>query len=704
MAPFSLFSMFSLSRNVGSFPLLGILLVALSLVGCDNSKSRGDAGPSPVVVSSNVVKGVMSGADIALYSISNGTKGALITRTTSSTTGDFTLTIPGTESGPFLVEATSNSSTRLRCDVLAGCGTTNAGSNDDTNGDSITNFGEFYPSPTLTLTAVAANANAVGQISVTPLSHFVTRFAGSFPQGWDTLSIEISYSQLSNLFGLGTNMSALKGFDITQPSPVGVTLDQWHFALLNAAFAALAGNGPSSPELGSWIDSAADTFALQNGQLLARHDDNGALSAEDLATHARALAVQLNPAAEAFFARLQLLLQAYTPGQLTNAQPSPGIGNDTLANVNTFLDDWRTWRSDLPLHASGTPFSSTQADYQEHLQAQWTLTQVLASASQYAPYAAAPDLVLEQYCNSIQNAITRSLCQSLLANKTICLFGLAVNGEPLCEYLTHLPLPLNNGLVATVDIFAQTAQLTGTLNGQTINLWMVAEQSTTQQITMHISGSIESERYAWTLMDGDNNFYYTTPLSVNNFQLPDSLQSDITLNYSAHNSNGTQLTGAMHSKLNVELDPWRAIGWSSEMAVALPAVPMSLEMTGDFTLPYNGTGYVLIRGGSNHWLEFELPQQSSHNGLLAQVRLGGTLAQWESGLLNSKVSWDGHSLSANYTTDYLELQNAHGIRLVMPEGGADAGNLYSGSQRYGRLYREEDMWWVQLADNTEEAL
>lgn len=715
MAPFSSFSM-AISRwlTLASgytatryFPISIGLLFALLLAGCDNggSKHQGETQAPPVTVTSNAVKGIMSGADIALYSIANGSRGDLVTRTASDTNGAFTLTIPGTLTGPFLIEATTTATTKLRCDAAAGCGTGNAGTSDDSNADGMVNFGEFYPSPLLTLTALATDAQALNQLSITPLTHLAARYASSFPQGWDTLSIALSSSQLSNLFGFGVDIAGMKSFDITQTAPANTSLDQWHYALINAAFAALAENGPASPALGQWLEQIADTFALQNGQLLARSDETGALSAEALVTEARTLAARLNPAADAFLARLQLLLQAFAAGQLTDARPSIVVGSTLLESVNGFLDDWRTWRTELPLYASGTPFAeSAQPAYQEYLQAQWTLTQVLASASQYAPYAAAPDLVLTQYCNAIQSTFTRNLCLTLLANKTICLFGLAVNGESFCEYLTHLPLPLNNGLVATVDIFAQTAQLTGTLNGQTVDLWMVAQQSSTQQITMHISGSISGERYAWTLMDGNNTFNYNTPLSVSNFQLPDTLNSDITLNYTAYPLNGGSLQGAMTSKLYVELDPWRAIGWASDIETALPAVPMSLEMTGNFTLPYSGSGYILIKGGANHWLEFELPQQSPSNGLLAQVRLGGSLSQWTSGLLNAQVSWNGHTLRAAYGNDSLELQNGSNIRLVMPEGNDGAGNLYAGPQRYGRLYLEDDAWWIQLADHTEEAL
>lgn len=703
MAPFNVFSI-----RGPHFPAwwrgLMALFVVVSLTACDNGGGKRGNANAPTVVTTNVVKGIMADGEVALYKVESGARGALIASTTSNANGDFTFSVPASETGPFLIEAASNGNTRLRCDVVAGCGTGNAGSTDDVNADGIANYGEFYPSPVLTLTAVAATAADISKLSVSPLTHLATRYAASFPQGWDSLSIALAYSQLGNLFGLGSDIGTLRGFDITVAAPAGVTEAQWHYALLNAAFAAVAEGGADSSELGGWLDQVAETFALQQGQLLARHDDGGLFSAEDLAMAARAIATRANPAVDAYFARLLLTLRGIAPGALTNARPSPGIGNDTLDNVNAFLEDWRTWRTDLPLHADGTPFTSLQADYQDHLQAQWTLTQVLASASQYAPYAAAPDLMLKQYCDSYESLFYRNLCNTLLAQKTICLFPLAVNGESLCDYLTHFRIPLNNGLVATVDIFAQTAELSGTVDGQTIDLHMVAEQSSTEQITMNISGSIQGERYAWTVMNGKALFNYNTPLSSSNFQLPDSLESDITLHYSAQGLSGAQLEGDMTAELSVELDPWRAIGWSSDLNTALPQVPMSLEMTGNFTRPYRGTGYVLIQGGRRHLMELELPHQSDNNGLLAQVRLGGTVSQWQSGFLNAQVKWDDHSLSARYRSNQLVMENAHGIRLLMPEGGSDSGNLYAGTQRYGRLYLEDDVWWIQLADHTEEQL
>ncbi len=674
------------------------------LSGCDNggSSHHGSAN-TPTVVKTNAVKGIMAGANIALFHIDNGSKGAQITATTSNAEGEFTLRVPASEIGPFLIEATATGETRLRCDVVAGCGTGNAGSADDSNADGLANYGEFYPSPTLTLTAVAATAADLGKLSVTPLTHLATRYAATFPQGWDSLSIALTYSQLSNLFGLETDISALHSFDITD-APSGLTDAQWHYAILNAAFAAVATGGAGDSELGSWLDQVADTFALQNGQLLARHDEGGLFSAEDLAIAARTIAARANPAVDAYFARLLLNLRALPPGALTTARPSPGIGNATLDNVNTFLDDWRTWRDDLPLHGDGTPFTGLQADYQEHLQAQWTLTQILASASQYAPYAAAPDLVLKQYCDTLESTFYRTLCNSLLESKTICLLPLAINGESFCEYLTHWRVPLNNGLIASVDIFAQTAELSGTVDGQVIDLHMVAEQSSTEQITMTINGSIQGERYSWTVMNGTSTFNYDTPLSSSNFQLPDALVADLTLHYSAVGQTGGHVEGDMNAKLDVTLDPWRAIDWESDINTALPQVPMSLEMSGDFTRPYNGSGYVLLQGGSQHLMELGLPYQSENNGLLAHVRLGGTVSQWQSGLLDVKVDWDEHSLEARYRSGQLTLLNAHGIRLLMPEGDDNSGNLYAGEQRYGRLFVDDEVWWIQLGDNTEEPL
>lgn len=692
--------------RIGALRILTIALLAmLTLAGCGKGSKHNDTpAPQPVVVSTNVVKGIMSGADVALYAITNGVKGDLVTRTTSNAAGEFTLTIPAGVAGPFLVEASTISGTRLRCDVQGGCGATNAGSSDDINSNGSTDWGEFYPAPVLTLTAVAADANALAKLSVTPLTHLVARYAAGFPQGWDGLSIAVASSQLTNLLALDTDISALRSFDITQPAPAGVTADQWNYALLNAAFAALATDGAASPTLGEWLNQIADDFALNDGQLLARHDDNGAFNAEDLVTRARALGTGLYPSGDAYFARLLLQLQAFTTGQYTHAQPDSGITNSTLDNVNGFLDDWKTWRTDLPLYADGQPFADTQADYQEHLQAQWTLTQVLASASQYAPIAAAPTLFLQQYCDSQTSPFYRNLCNTLLVNKTICLFPLAINGELLCDYLTHLELPMNNGLIATVDIFSQTATLKGTVNNQVIDLLMVAEQSSSTQITMHVSGNIQGERYSWTLMNGSNTFNYASALSTSNLKFPDSLQSDITLTYTAQQQSGGNLLGDMHAKFDVNLDAWRAIDWSSDIDTALASVPLTLEMTGTFSQPYNGNGYILIKGGSNNWLEFELPQQSSHNGLLAQVRLGGTLAQWQSGLLNAKVTWNNHTLTARYSGTNLQMENDHSIRLIMPEGSDSTGTLYAGTQRYGRLYQEDDVWWVQLGDNTEEPL
>ena len=143
-----------------------------------------------------------------------------------------------------------------------------------------------------------------------------------------------------------------------------------------------------------------------------------------------------------------------------------------------------------------------------------------------------------------------------------------------------------------------------------------------------------------------------------------------------------------------------AIDWSSDIDTALASVPLTLEMTGTFSQPYNGNGYILIgaaatTGGSSY------PQQSSHNDCLHKVRLGGTLAQWQ----NRIVECQGNLEQSPDRTLFRHQPangNDHSIRLSCRKAAIAQVRSMRAHNATVACIRKTTSGGVQLGDNTEE--
>ncbi len=74
------------------------------------------------LVSGRVVKGVLSGADVRAYAIGEQGPGeTALAMATTNEEGHYQLTLPADHNAPLLIEVTTNSQTRMTCDVAAGC-------------------------------------------------------------------------------------------------------------------------------------------------------------------------------------------------------------------------------------------------------------------------------------------------------------------------------------------------------------------------------------------------------------------------------------------------------------------------------------------------------------------------------------------------------------------------------------------------------
>ncbi|MCG8670601.1 MAG: hypothetical protein MI867_14380, partial [Pseudomonadales bacterium] len=97
--------------------LAGLCLNLGLLTGCGGSGGSSGGGSSSSSqspkaksqqVSGTAVKGTISNGEVSIYAITNGVKSNLLVRTTTDNNGDYRATVPGTYSGPVLIEITAN--------------------------------------------------------------------------------------------------------------------------------------------------------------------------------------------------------------------------------------------------------------------------------------------------------------------------------------------------------------------------------------------------------------------------------------------------------------------------------------------------------------------------------------------------------------------------------------------------------------------
>ena len=370
-----------------SLPVMTMLGCVLLLAGCGGGGSGGGDGSSNTGnarASGKVVKGLLANAAVEVRPLSNGVAGDAIASARTDNDGRYSVRLPATANPPFLLEVRSDATTRMRCDLLEGCGPAN-GDKGDANKNGTTDFGEWGPAPSMTLTALASTREMLAALDVTPFTDLAARHAATAPQGRDSISTELTHSQTARALGLQTSLGSLQAFDIFAP-PTSATLEQWHYSLLCAAIASVAARDAGAAAVGAVLEDFADRFADDGGQFRLKESATPGLTLEGLFTAAQGLAQRLKPDAAAFFTtRLAELQQAGT-GDFTEATPDSTAGQETLAKVDAFLADWRQWRGEFPLPEAGLPLDVARSQsFQPDLDAHWVLARSLASLSSVAP-------------------------------------------------------------------------------------------------------------------------------------------------------------------------------------------------------------------------------------------------------------------------------------------------------------------------------
>ena len=145
------------SRKALPIAVLTALLAACGGGGDDSGASNITPAVTEGTITGTPSKGILQKAIVTAYKITDGKKGEKLgTPVTTGDNGEYTLKISG-YAGAVLLEMTSDSNTKMLCDIPAGC--------------EGTNFGQAVSSAGLTMQTVLPELKAIKRII---LIHFST--------------------------------------------------------------------------------------------------------------------------------------------------------------------------------------------------------------------------------------------------------------------------------------------------------------------------------------------------------------------------------------------------------------------------------------------------------------------------------------------------------------------------------------------------
>jgi hypothetical protein len=242
----------------------------------------GSSGPSITNITGTASKGVLRNAIVTAYAVaSNGAKGDKLGNTRTDDTGQYSISVTG-YSGPVILELTSDSATKMKCDIPAGCG------------PGVT-FGNLTDLPTgFTLSGVVPElTSGTVNTAITPFTHLAAKQAGASVGGYSKANIEANLTQVAAIFKL-PSLNNTEPADITSDTVGEASEDAQRYALLNAAIAQAAG---SVENINALLDQIQDERDAHNGELIITSSDPDQPDLEDILSAANevVLNVQISP-------------------------------------------------------------------------------------------------------------------------------------------------------------------------------------------------------------------------------------------------------------------------------------------------------------------------------------------------------------------------------------------------------------------------
>ena len=298
-----------------------LVITTLLLTACGG----GSSSPSSTTLTGTASKGTLQNAIVTAYSVtSSGQKGEKIGSTRTDTKGSYSLNFIG-YSGPVVLELTSDTTTKMLCDIPTGCGTG-------------VKFGEPTELPSsFTLSSVVSAASAgVVNTAITPFTHLAAQQASSSNGGYSKANIEASLTQVAALFKL-PSLNETKPADITSGSLSEASEDAQRYALLNAAIGQMAG---SIENINVLLEQIQEERGAHDGQLINTSTNVDKPDLEDILDAANSVATdpEVNNRLSTIITTIiaQDLQETIAKGETVISPPEEFNGTD-LAKAKAFV-------------------------------------------------------------------------------------------------------------------------------------------------------------------------------------------------------------------------------------------------------------------------------------------------------------------------------------------------------------------------------
>lgn len=311
------------SRKALSVAILTTLLAACG----GGSSDSGTANVAPTVSESTITgtasKGILQKAIITAYKITDGKKGEKLgTPVMTGDNGEYTLKISG-YAGAVLLEMTSDTNTKMLCDIPAGC-------------ESPTDFGKPVSAAGLILQTVLPELKAANKTAITPFTHLAAKYAEQ--KGYNKANIEAALTQIADLF----NLPALN-----ETTPVNAAGDlsnseitEQRYAIMNAAIAQLAGK---VSDISAKLNALSVEINAKDGQLQSSEvgTANTMLDLADVLAAAKNITesgklLNLDAGIKTILAAQLAVAEKST--DITTAAPANGAGLSDLAKAKAFVN------------------------------------------------------------------------------------------------------------------------------------------------------------------------------------------------------------------------------------------------------------------------------------------------------------------------------------------------------------------------------
>jgi hypothetical protein len=310
-----------LNSKIKALPLaLGVLLLA----ACGGGGGGGSSAPVSTTISGTASKGTFKNAIVTAFQVkADGTKGDKIKEVRTDAAGKYNIEVSG-YTGPVLLEMSGDASTKMVCDIPAGC-------------EGGVAFSGEIPAATLALKSVLpALQGGTIQSAITPFTHLAAEFALSKTGQLSKSNIDAALTQIQDLFDL-PNLNATQPADATKALPAG-DLDAQRYALMNAAIGQLGGGTLAGIQ--AKLQALVGQLSTKNGQLLSSEaSGNAVVDLADVLGAAQAVQgagklMGLNDLIKS--ALSQQLQEALASTVNTTAEPSTNAGAADLTKAKAF--------------------------------------------------------------------------------------------------------------------------------------------------------------------------------------------------------------------------------------------------------------------------------------------------------------------------------------------------------------------------------